>query len=133
MDESKRMEENVIAAVRVRHHWRRPVGAALIALGACAFGVTIRTAGAFTSNLDSAMMTLEAVIAAPFGREVWPQAFAATYNAAYLGGKAIAQGSLFGMLLFTLGLVYAFGSRREDELLMRYHARLNGGEEPELD
>ena len=125
-------ECEVIESIRVRRHWRRPVGAALIALGACTFWLTHLTANTFVASIGDVVAGLEKHVYPSVAHGAFvADAFAATNQAAYLGGKAMAQGTLLGMLLFALGMIYAFGQSREDELLLRYYDQANGGSEPE--
>jgi hypothetical protein len=99
----------------------------LIALGACTFFLTQKTAGMFAVNVERVVNDLNShTFAALSNGRFVADAFAATNTAAYLGGKAMAQGTLLGMLLVSLGVLYAFGSRREDELLIRYHEIATG-------
>lgn len=128
----EKTEEEIIESIRVRGHWRRPVGAALIATGACTFWLTNLTASSFAANVGDVVAGLEATAFAVTGSGAFiAEAFAATNQAAYLGGKAMAQGTLLGILLFSLGLIYAFGNRREDELLLRYYDQSKAVSEPE--
>jgi hypothetical protein len=128
----QKTESELIESIRVRGHWRRPVGAALIAMGACTFWLTNLTASSFVSNVGDVVSGLEATAFASGGSGAFiSEAFSATNQAAYLGGKAMAQGTLLGMLLFSLGLIYAFGSSREDELLLRYYDQSQARSEPE--
>ena len=124
MVKSRKTDVELIESIRVRRHWRRPVGAALIGLGACTFFFTRHIVGTFAGNLERVVRDLNShTFAALANGQIVSDAFSATNTASYLGGKAMAQGTLLGMLLVVLGVIYAFGTRREDELLIRYHER----------
>jgi hypothetical protein len=127
MVKSRKTDVELIESLRVRRHWRRPVGAALIGVGACTFFFTRHVVGTFAGNLERVILDLNShTFSALANGQFIYDAFSATNTAAYLGGKAMAQGTLLGMLLVVLGVIYAFGTRREDELLIRYHEQFTG-------
>ena len=123
----QKTEEEIVSAVRLRQRLRRPVGVFLMVLGMWAFSATIKTVHAFKNTLSDAVEIIQEhrddpVVAAE-GR--FSKIFTATHEAAYRSGKTLAYGTLLGMLMFSLGLGYAVGSKREDELLIRYFDTLN--------
>jgi hypothetical protein len=123
----QKTEEEIVAAVRLRQRLRRPIGIFLMVLGMLAFSATIKTVHAFKNTLSQAVDIIQEhrddPAVASGGR--FKKVFVATHEAAYRSGKTLAYGTLLGLLMFSLGLGYAVGSKREDELLIRYFDTLN--------
>ena len=128
---NEKTEEEIVAAVRLRQRVRRPVGVFLMVLGACAFCATVKTVQAFKTTLTTAVEIIQEHRDDPAVREEgrFRKVFTATHEAAYRSGKTLAYGTLLGLLMFSLGLGYAVGSKREDDLLIRYFDTLNSSSE----
>ena len=122
---SKKSDADIVASVRLRQRIRRPVGVFLMCLGMCAFVATVKTVHAFKETLTSTVEMVEHRKANGMSPGRVSEIFVATHEAAYRSGKSLAYGTLLGLLMFTLGLAYAVGSKREDELLLRYSERVD--------
>ena len=124
---TEKTEEEIVAAVRLRQRLRRPIGVFLMVMGACAFCATVKTVAAFRTSLSTAVEIIQEHRDEPAvargGR--FTKIFVATHEAAYRSGKTLAYGTMMGVLMFSLGLGYAVGSKREDDLLIRYFDTLN--------
>jgi hypothetical protein len=122
---NKKSDADIVASVRLRQRIRRPVGVFLMCLGMCAFVATVRTVHAFKETLTHAVELVEHRRENGISSGRVSDIFVATHEAAYRSGKSLAYGTLLGLLMFTLGLAYAVGSKREDELLLRYVERVD--------
>jgi len=123
----QKTEEEIVAAVRLRQRLRRPVGVFLMVLGLLAFIATVKTVHAFKTTLSDAVAIIQEHRDDPMLKKEgrFRKVFVATHEAAYRSGKTLAYGTLLGLLMFSLGLGYAVGSKREDDLLIRYFDTLN--------
>lgn len=121
----QKSEEEIVASVRLRQRLRRPVGVFLMCIGVCAFVATVRTVHAFKTTLSDAVEIVQQHRHDAIKQGRFSNIFVATHEAAYRSGKSLAYGTLLGLLMFSLGLAYAVGSKREDELLIRYFDELN--------
>ena len=121
----KKSDEEVLASVRLRQRLRRPIGIFLMCLGMCAFVATVKTVNAFKVTLSEAVEMAQENRTEAIKRGQFGDIFVVTHDAAYRSGKSLAYGTLLGLLMFTLGLAYAVGDKREDELLIRYAERLD--------
>ncbi len=124
---NQKSDADIVASVRLRQRIRRPVGVFLMCLGMCAFVATVRTVHAFKETLTTAVELVEERRANGVSPGRASDIFVATHEAAYRSGKSLAYGTLLGLLMFTLGLAYAVGSKREDELLLRYSEKVDPG------
>jgi hypothetical protein len=124
-------EAEIVASVRLRQRMRRPIGMLLMFLGVCAFAVTVQIVHSYTATLTEAFEFIQDRSPGAGRDGDLGSIFTATHEAAYFSGKSLAHGTLLGLLMFSFGLAYAVGGRREDDLLLRYfdavHAR---GEQP---
>jgi hypothetical protein len=112
-------EEDIIASVRLRQKMRRPIGTLLMFLGVCAFAVTVQIVHAYTDTLTEAVEFIQDRTPGDGAEKELGSIFTATHEAAYFSGKSLAHGTLLGLLMFSFGLAYAVGGRREDDLLLR--------------
>lgn len=121
----QKTEQEIVESVRLRQRMRRPVGVFLMCLGMCAFFATVQTVHAFKTTLSDAVNVIQEHRHDSIKEGRFSAIFVATHEAAYRSGKTLAYGTMLGLLMFSLGLGYAVGSKREDDLLIRYFDELN--------
>jgi hypothetical protein len=119
-------EEEIVASVRLRQKMRRPLGFLLMFLGVCAFATTVQIVHAYTDTLTEAVEFIQDRTPGDGTGKDMGSIFTATHEAAYFSGKALAHGTLLGLLMFSFGLAYAVGGKREDDLLLRYFELASG-------
>ncbi len=122
----QKTDEEIVESVRLRQRIRRPIGVFLMVLGMLAFVATIRTVNSFKETLTQAVEMAEQRRAEVIKQGHFGNIFVVTHDAAYRSGKSLAFGTLLGLLMFSLGVAYAAGSKREDDLLLRCFDELNG-------
>jgi hypothetical protein len=125
---AKKTDADVIASVRLRQRLRRPIGVFLMVLGMLAFVATVRTVNSFKQTLSDAVELAEERREEVIKKGHFGNIFVVTHEAAYRSGKSLAYGTLLGLLMFSLGVAYAAGSKREDDLLIRCFDELNPDE-----
>ena len=125
---ANKSDAEVIASVRLRQRLRRPIGIFLMVLGMLAFVATVRTVNSFKQTLSDAVELAEERREEVIKQGHFGNIFVVTHEAAYRSGKSLAYGTLLGLLMFSLGVAYAAGSKREDDLLIRCFDELNPDE-----